>query len=265
MLLPEFNGTVPTADFFIYTACDSVYFDNFAIPLLNSIQVNSGNAVHLHIFNPRPDQLELCYAHTNLTVTWETVPLSLFTCASQVWDNIPTNEPMAGQYRRTLNAMSKGHDKTILERMQKIYFACARFIRLQSIFTASSAVFSIDVDAIVRKVIDVYNTEHDVLIHRVTGKDPRFLAGGIYFNNSLLSLSILSEYASQLMLSLTTDYLYWGLDQDLLNSVIPMDKYVQLPKQYIDWDMADDSVVWTAKGTRKDSTKFVAERDRYKS
>jgi hypothetical protein len=264
MHLPEFNGTSPTADFFIYTACDSVYFDNFATALLNSIQHNSGNAVHLHIFNPRPDQLDLCFARKNLTVTWETAPLSLFSNASLLWKDTPTEEPMASQHRRTLSAMTKGHDTTIVERMQKIYFACARFIRLQSIFTTSSAVFSIDVDAVVRKTIDVDTTDRNILIHRVTGKNPRFLAGGIYFNNSAQSLQILSDYSTRLIASLTADYLYWGLDQDLLNLAIPADQYVQLPKHYIDWDMSDSSAVWTAKGTRKDSAKFIAERNRYK-
>ena len=264
MLLPKLNGTVPDNDFFIYTACDSVYFDNFAIPLLNSIQSNSGNAVHLHIFNPRPDQLELCNNFQDLTTTWEIVPEHLFKNASRVWETEPATPLMLSQYRRTLNAMSKGKDKTIIERMQKIYFACARFIRLQSIFSNSNAVFSIDVDAIVCKPIEFVNVSHDIMIHRVTGKDPRFLAGGIYLRKSDFTISVLEKYSTELTASVAADYLYWGLDQDLLNSVIPLDAYGQLPMEYIDWNMGDTGVIWTAKGTRKDSAKFVAARNRYK-
>jgi hypothetical protein len=48
--------------------------------------------------------------------------------------------------------MGKGRDANVLERMQKTYYACARFIRLAQLFHSTTAL-CVDVDAVVRKSI----------------------------------------------------------------------------------------------------------------
>jgi hypothetical protein len=61
------------------------------------------------------------------------------------------------------------------------------------------------------------------------------------------------------------DYVYWGLDQDILDQIVPQYNHGQLPMSMIDWNMAPDSVVWTAKGTRKEDVKFLDEKKKYMS
>lgn len=256
MILPPTQGTCTLSNFFIYAACDVKYFDEFGHEFINSIKQNTNAGIHIHLFNPRLDQIEYCQAR-HVSVTWELAPLSLFESASIA--QLETT-----QLARTVNAMGKGKDSSILERMQKTYYACARFIRLQELFTGTVPVLELDIDAIVRKSIVETSTDCDFHIHHITGKRARFLAGGLWLNSSTRSNEFLKEYARELKSYIERDYLYWGLDQDLLDPIVPKYHYKHLPITYIDWNMHPDSIVWTAKGARKDLEKFVNEKRVYK-
>jgi hypothetical protein len=253
MKLPFIAGTCHYTDFFIYSACDEHYFDEFGRAFVNSIHANSSTPVHLHLFNPRPDQLEFCTQH-NVSVSYEHVPLQLFEEAAQ-------NVIKSDQYTRTLTAMQKGNDRSVVDRMRKTYYACARFIRLHTI--VNSSVLALDVDAIVRQHIGPLDHKHDLYLHRIFGKKARCLAGGIYLNGSVLSKKFMHEYAVELQSSLEADCVYWGVDQDLLDSIVPRYNYGQLPSGLIDWHMNADSAVWTAKGNRKSLEVFVNEQKKY--
>lgn len=255
MILPALQRNLTCNNFFIYAACDHQYFDDFAIPLINSIKQNSSNDIHLHIFNPRPDQLEIC-SKKSISYTYEYVDISLFSKSAEKWNNNLNLEEQE-QKHRTINAMQKGKDKTIQERMMKTYFACARFIRLNQIVTNQS-VFAIDVDAIVRKTLNPLQ-DSDLFVHRVEGKKSRFLAGGIYCKNK----KFLSDYANELERYINNDYIYWGLDQDILEYTVPKYSWASLPYSYIDWEMKPSSHIWTAKGTRKNLSVFITEKTKY--
>ena len=261
MILPQMHGSAPDADFFIYSACDQSYFDQFARELINSIQANSPDHLHLHIFNPRQDQLDYCAGQTGVTVTYEHVPPELFDAAAAQWDTV-TDPLRRSQLERTRNAMKKGQDINLHHRMQKTYYACARFVRLAEL--ASSASFmSMDVDAIVRGNIPRLSRQHDFYLHRITGAKARTLAGGMFVNAQGRSSEFLNQYAQALRTSIENDYVYWGLDQDILDQIVPRYECGNLPISMIDWDMRPDSVIWTAKGTRKDLPEFMAEKRRY--
>jgi hypothetical protein len=197
-------------------------------------------------------------------MTYEDVPLDLFRPAASKWTTVPVIEPLKSQYDRTLNAMGKGRDANVLERMQKTYYACTRFIRLAQLFQSTPALCA-DVDAIVRKSIPMLETTCDFYIHRITGKKARFLAGGLFLNPTDQTRKFLQEYADQLTSYIQQDYVYWGLDQDLLDPIVPKYNFGQLPISYIDWDMRDSSYIWTAKGTRKELSTFVNEKKKYSS
>ena len=145
MNLPLVCGQHPATTFYIYSACDSDYFDQFAVPFFRSAQINAGVPVHLHIFNPRQDQLALCAKH-GVSTTWEEIKQEQFVDAAQLLLET-AGEPL----RRTQVAMSKGGDTELVQRILKTYYACARFIRLADIF--DGAVFACDIDAVVRKPI----------------------------------------------------------------------------------------------------------------
>lgn len=257
MLLPPTHGTCSQQDFYIYAACDAEYFNEFGEAFVNSIRSNTSAGVHLHLFNPDEAQILKCH-RLGATVTWESVPLSLFASAAET-------QLEKTQLDRTTNAMSKGKDRLIIERMQKTYYACARFIRLQEIYNPAITVLELDIDAVVRQDFPRLKNNCDFYIHHISGKKARFLAGGMYLNANTNSAQFLAEYAQQLKSYIERDYIYWGLDQDLLDPIVPKYYYSQLPMSYIDWDMKPDSYVWTAKGTRKDLESFKAEKKKYNS
>jgi hypothetical protein len=263
MLIPQLQGNTPPKEFFIYSACDNNYFDEFALPLINSIKRNANLPLHLHIFNPKDSQLELCNK-LDVTVSWEEVSVDLFDRAADRFIEIPTKEPQKSEYDRTLNAMGKGNDRNLLHRLQKTYFACARFFRLAELYKEQGA-FAIDVDAVVRKPWHPLKNNCDLYIHRVEGRRARFMAGGLYLNPVPHANMFIQTYANSLREKFTKNYVYWGLDQDLLESAVPKYNWAQLPESYIDWNMHPESHIWTAKGTRKEHDKFISEKQKYKT
>lgn len=262
MIIPPLQGKLNHQDFFIYGACDEHYFDDFGKSLINSIQKNTTNAVHIHLFNPRSDQLEFCQKKS-VSVTYEYVSAELFRQAADKWAGEQQNPTDIDRKNRILKSMEKGKDASIIERMQKTYFACARFIRLKEILKLNQSFFAIDVDAVVRKNIPILTSNKDFYIHQVPGKKFRFLAGGLMSSGNTEAHQFLTEYTDFLQSNIANDYLYWGLDQDVLLRLVPKYKYGNLPMGYIDWEMYPDSYIWTAKGVRKDLKIFVDEQKNY--
>jgi len=265
MELPKIQGLFNRTDFFIYVACDASYFDEFAVSLVNSIEKNSKQGIHIHIFNPRNDQLEKFYRNANISVTYERVDPKDFETAAKNLESCSYNDNTKFKYERSINAMQKGQDANLLERVMKTYYACARFIRLNQLVMAPQNCFAIDIDAIVRKNIPVPEKDFDFYIHHISGKKSRFLAGGMFFLENNQSKKYLAEYSQCLEENIKNDNIYWSLDQEVLDSIVPKYNYGQLPLAYIDWDMKKDSYIWTAKGERKSSPVFVNEKSRYNS
>lgn len=263
MIIPQLQGEFNQNGFFIYTACDQNYFNEFGPAIINSIKKNSKVGIHLHLYNPSESQIKYCQGIKDLSFTYEYVPLELFLASSLRWASIPSDETEKSRYERTLNAMSKGNDKDIQERMQKTYYACSRFIRLAENFPLNSKILAIDSDAIVRNEIPELPSEYDFYIHRITGKKSRFLAGGIYLTGSAASRKFMIDYATALRSYIDKDYLYWGVDQDVLDHIVPKYNFGNLPLQYIDWEMRPNSYIWTAKGKRKDLKIFTDEKKKY--
>ena len=261
MIIPPLQGKLSCQNFFIYTACDEKYFDDFAKILINSIQANSTDSIHLHLFNPRQDQIEFCQSK-NVSLTYEYAPIEMFETAAAKWNVEPTDPVLKNNYDRIQNSMMKGGDRSIIERIQKTYFACARFIRLSELLTDTQTAFSIDVDAVVRTNIPKLSTDKDFYLHQITGKKARFLAGGLYVNPK--GHAFVKEYANVLLQNISNDNLHWGLDQDVLDPIVPKYKFGGLPITYIDWHMMPTSYIWTAKGTRKELASFISEQAKYK-
>lgn len=265
MKLPNLHGTINQDKFFIYVACDSYYFDEFAVALVNSVKQNTSAGVHLHIFNPRQDQLDRFVHDTKVSVTYEYIHANDFIVATKNLENLSTDSVAKFKYERSLNAMAKGKDNGLAERVMKTYFACARFVRLNEIVNHTRNFFAIDIDAIVRKEIQLPDTDYDFFIHHISGRKSRFLAGGMLFLNNHKSLEFLNQYADILKHHIEEDHLYWSLDQDVLDSIVPKFNYGNLPLAYIDWNMEPDSMIWTAKGERKNLSIFLNEKMKYTS
>lgn len=263
MLMPKLHGKCTQSQFFIYSALDTDYFDEFGRGLVTSVLQNSSAGVHVHLYNPRSDQLKYCQERPRVTVTWEHVPIELFEVAAARWLAVPHDPVLLDQHNRTRTAMRKGHDASVQQRMQRTYYACARFVRLAQAHNSVVPVLAIDSDAVVRSNIPALNTAHDFYLHHIAGKKARYLAGGIYLSGTAGSHRFITQYADALAQSIDQDYLYWGVDQDLLNHIVPQYNCGQLPMSLIDWEMRDTSCIWTAKGQRKELAVFVNELKKY--
>lgn len=262
MQLPNILGSCDQENTFVYTACDQGYFDEFGPVLINSIQCNTDLGIHVHIFNPTAKHLEWCKQRQKVSCTYEYVDPAQFTASAQRWNTVPATEPEKSFHQRTLTAMTKGRDRNIQERMMKTYFACARFIRLAELFSQHTAI-AIDVDAVVRSKFPALTTDKDFYIHYISGKKARYLAGGLVLHPTAGSASFLGQYSAKLKEYFEKDYVYWGLDQDLLDQIVPQYNHGQLPMSMIDWNMDLNSSVWTAKGTRKEDQRFLNEKKKY--
>lgn len=301
MILPQLHGELKQDKFFIFAACDDVYFDDFGEVIINSIKKNTSTHLHLHIYNPRDDQLLLIERLDQVSISYEFVALEAFETAAKRWlcqpprhiknpgtisvqkkqntngaynfiYNLlnstslkwwtPTNLEYS-KYKSTISAMRRGSDKNICDRMRKTYYACSRFIRLNQLLTGPASFLAIDVDAVVRKELEMLPSTYDFFFHRIHGVNARFLAGGLYCNKTTNCLKFLDEYSDVLQDYIRKDYLYWGLDQIVLEDIVPKYNWGELPRSYADWFMELDSFIWTAKGARKESSIFINEQKKY--
>jgi hypothetical protein len=198
-----------------------------------------------------------------VSLTFEFVALELFKSAAERWNTISNDPTEHYNLKRIVTAMSKSNDVSIQERIQRTYYACARFIRLTELISPSVSALAIDSDAIVRSTIPPLPDTRDFYIHHITGKKARFLAGGIYLTGSEQGYKFLKEYADILKYNINRDTLHWGIDQDVLDDIVPKYNFGNLPSAYIDWEMLPSSYVWTAKGKRKDLDIFKKEQIKY--
>jgi len=125
--------------------------------------------------------------------------------------------------------------------------------------------FAMDVDAVMRRPLQAPGQQHGFYIHRIQGRKARYLAGGIWLTAQDTNKAFLEEYALAIEDFFHRDYIYWGIDQDVLEHIVPRHDHGNLPQDYIDWDMKDHSMIWTAKGTRKSNQLFVQERQQWES
>ena len=263
MQLPTIQGNLDQPGFFIYAAGDADYFRDFGPALIGSVQANTQCGLHLHLYNPTPDQIQFCRIQHRVSVTYESVPAELFELATQPWLTESADPVQQDRRRRMITAMGKGHDSGIQQRIQRTYFACARFVRLHQLIRPTQSVLAIDIDAVVRNDIPKLSNLKDFYIHHITGRKSRYLAGGIYLTGNQGGYEFLSEYARVLGTHIEQDAWYWGIDQDVLDTIVPRYRWDQLPAELIDWEMHERSCIWTAKGTRKNLEIFKNEQQKY--
>ena len=241
----------------VYTACDVRYFRDFGPAFANSVLTNSDFGVHFHIFNAEPCDIEFCQSIPRVSFSHEHVPLDVFATATRLWESLPLDDTKQTNLARTQQAMWKGGDANLQERMQRTYFACVRFVRLRDLYDARHRMFAMDVDAVVRARLRSPGDDRAFYIHRIHGAKARYLAGGIWLNAVQSNCGFLDEYAAAITSHFHDDYIYWGIDQDVLEHIVPKWNHAELPQEYIDWNMQAHSMVWTAKGNRKNNLAFL--------
>jgi len=260
MIIPPLQGKLNQQGFFIYAAADEKYFDLYAKPLINSVIINTPEyGVHIHIYNPRPDQIEFCNK-PNVSCTYEFIDEQVFNGIRDLWY---TRTDFTNDRQRQMRKKGETLGPVELQKLvRQTYFACARFIRLAEILQ-NTPCLAIDVDGLVRKSFTYNLGSADFHLYEKP-KDGTHLAGALLFNGSDKSTAFLQEYASLIKQSIERDDVYWFLDQFILDNIVPKYKKGLLPMSYIDWAMRPESSIWSAKGKRKELAIFKQEQAKYK-
>jgi len=247
--LPVVNGNWPCNGHdnqpIYFAVCDHSYFSMHAEALIASIDIFSPNSrLHLHLYDADNNQfdqlgkLQQQYPHVKVSYTWEETDL-----------------------------LDVDKDKRV------IYFQSARFIRVYSALKSLRCpIVTIDIDSLIRGPIEkIHEAAGDAdigLFLRPEQSHPgkNVLASTVYAAPTGASLLFLENVIKRIAVHLLAAVQTEMLDQRCLwKSYVTRSKDLnvwKIPQKFSDWNLADDSVIWHGKGHRKDSDKFVQERDK---
>ena len=263
MILPPLQGTLNQSDFFIYAAADTVYFDTHGRALINSVAANAPNlGMHIHIYDPRPDQLEFCMQRPRISATWEHTNPREFEHATDHWQ--ARKEFANDRQRQMFKKGQTGYRADLTRLIKQTYYACMRFARLAEILPTGLRCLEIDVDGLIRASFNIDLGNADFYLYEKP-KDGTHLAGAILFNGQPGSHAFLQAYGQAMRDAIERNDIYWFLDQVVLDQLVPQYRKGLLPMSYIDWAMRADSAIWSAKGKRKELEIFKREQAKYRS
>jgi hypothetical protein len=261
MNLPQLEGTLNQTGFFVYAAADTVYFDFHGRALINSVIKNSpSTGIHIHIYNPRRDQLAFCAERPQVTVTWETTNPVEFEQVTTDW--LSRNNFANDRQRQMWKRGQVGGRAELHKLICQTYYACMRFARLSEILQSGQRCLEIDVDGLIRAPFDTNLGQADFYLYEKP-KDGTHLAGAILFNGQPGSHEFLQKYGEAMRENIARNDIYWFLDQVVLDQLVPKYQKGLLPMSYIDWAMRDNSAIWSAKGKRKELEVFKQEQRKY--
>lgn len=264
MNLPPIQGGLNQNDFFFYVAADAVYFDRFGRPLINSIERNSPHGIHVHLYNPSSEQLDFCHAHARVSVSWEMLASDQFDSALAFWSQPNLPEPYHGRRNKMLGLKQFTDCTNLGSWIYKTYYACMRFVRLAEIVIEPQRFLEIDIDGLVRSNFPTTFDDDRYDFYLYEKSKGGHLAGAILYTEKPQALEFIQELARTIRAEIERDNIYWFLDQHSLDAVIPRFRRGLLPISYIDWHMAPDSAIWSAKGKRKELEVFQKELEKYR-
>jgi len=161
---------------------------------------------------------------------------------------------------------------------RKTYFASIRFVRLAELMRAAPGpYFVMDADNIVRGDIGISRSlmrRADVMIRNRFSIEPHLAvaACGILLADSDATRDFMDRTAAYILDAFHTGHVAWYLDQIALTYALkgqPSEprlalKVEQLPTTLLDWDFAQESLVWTGKGKRRlKNQRYLLEYNHY--
>ena len=269
MIIPPLQGKLEQDSFFIYAAADQGYFEQFGRALINSIVRNTQDTgIHLHLYNPTPDQIAFCQSTPRVSVTWETFTTADLQPAIDYWSRTDLPEPQASRRLKMLCMKQFADSDDVARWIHKTYYACMRFVRLAELVEQPQRFLAIDVDGLVRKSFAQKFADNDdydfYLYQKMKNGQPRgHLAGSILYTEKPQALEFIKTMGNRIQQEIVKDNIYWFLDQHILDEVTEQYNRGLLPIDYIDWHMKPDSAIWTAKGKRKELEVFKNELRKY--
>jgi hypothetical protein len=243
---PNLDGDLPLHSHIVYVSADPVYYDQYVRPLISSI-VKSMDwlAVHVHLICP--GQLhENIVTHERVTTSWEIIDPAFI-------DNLPLDDTA-----KAMNFTILGTED-LYQVKQKIYFSCARFVRMPELFDPNQYVLHIDADTILQQKFS--KEEFEALTERPRAmrkpKDPTTLiASCISLGTGPEGTEFRQRFSDALMQTFQTGA-YWYMDQDCLKKVFSTIEFENIDILWCSWGNKRGMRFFTGKGNKKNQSDFL--------
>ena len=246
--LPELQGSRPRGKHIIYVSSDILYYDRYVRPLIHSI-VRQIRWLHVHVHlvvdQELPTDLE---SHERVTHSWEIMD-------QEFLDKIPMSASTA---RNEMNRrMLKTDD--LLEIKKKIYYSCARFIRMTELFDQDQQALQIDADTILNGAFAVEEFDSVTRTPRAMRKpkDPDTLIASCIGLGTGQAGQEFREKFRDLLLTTFDRGAYWFMDQDCLREAFRNIKFETIDILWCSWGNKRGMHFFTGKGDKKNQSDFV--------
>ncbi len=239
MPLPRIEGRLPDAredETVILLGVDSAYASHHAVPFAYSLDENApGNHLHLHIVTPQEGLAQALAVMAadlrNTALTW-------------TWENTTLQRPA-------------GISDADLAMAYRTYYACSRFLRIAALMEAAPARWLIlDADSIVRKPLDLPNTDAGVFLRPDMPEQMKVAAGVVMMAPTEAGMAF-AHLVSESLAHTIDKGLAWYVDQVILWAAVqhmPL-KWTchKFDSSFLSWEMADAAPIWTGKGDLKNT------------
>lgn len=230
------------ANLTVLTSCDANYFKNHGIYFIKSVVKNSPDVnLWIDIINPTQECKD-----------------AILSLANQI-----------GNIKLYLS-----YDEIDLssspESFKRAYYSSSRYSKSYLIINnIKSDLLILDIDSLVRGDLNLLKKEvskgnYDIGVHtRFEQKNPisKVLIGTLYIRYNKYGVIFLKDFAIKIHNLLKFKKSEWFLDQKSFYKIYlkykNKIKLYNLPLKYIDWKFLDQSIIWTAKGKRKDDSVYL--------
>lgn len=244
--------TLPPDRLTVFVCCDGPYLERHGLAFARSLDSNAPNMhLHIHLINPE--------ARIRFGLSTLDLPGTSLSHSTEYVD-FSRRSP---DYART-------------------YCASIRFVRQFELLCHSGrAVFSFDVDALVRGSLEplrrtLIDGAYDCAVHTRLGarkRQEKFLASAFYVRPTPAGRRFAGDIAARIASALLHGDAAWYMDQIAFydsyraqRRAEPPLRLYHLPKALSDWEFGKRSVLWVAKGRRKEeSAVFVAHQSAYRT
>lgn len=249
------QGQFPTGKHIIYVSADEEYYNKFVRSLVHSVlrQID-WIFVHVHVVCnnvPPADTIK----NDRLTLSYEIID-------QQFIDSIKLDQSpkRIAMNEKILNTNDVGQIK------RKIYYSCARFLRMADLFGPDQYVLQIDADSILNLPFDQLSFETVTRVPRAMRKPKDWstlMAGCLGLGTGSVGENFKQQFKANLLESFNTG-VYWFVDQQVLKDVFSGTAFEPIDILWCSWGNKRDMHFFTAKGDKKNQADFLRKVEQWR-
>ena len=253
--LVPLQGDRPVGQHVIYVSCDTNYYYRLVVPLINSI-VKQIDWIHVHVHLICYDQPIMdCYEHDRVSFSYEIISKDFIS-------NIKLNTHPDRMYRNT--QILKTSDNYVIK--EKIYYSCARFMRMQDLFEPEQFVLQIDADTILCRPFGKEDFESVTVVPRGMRKpkDPgTLIASCIGLGTGTAGQDLRQKFAQRLIETFE-EGAFWFMDQWILKEIFADIEFESIDINWCSWGDKRNMFFYTGKGDIKGHLEFTSRADMWR-